>query len=175
MKAFFREIFITLIIAVAVCFAVQSSAQTFVVVMSSMEPSFHEGQRLIVNKILYKFREPKRGEVIIFEAPDTLGGDYIKRIIALPGDALEIKDGAVYINGSELDEPYIMSPPKYTVRELEVPDNRYFVLGDNRNNSNDSHNDWLVPRENIIGKAWISTWPPNNWGMVPTFSPYPGS
>ena len=175
MKSFLREILITLAIAAVIVLAVQASVQTFVVVMSSMEPSFQEGQRLFVNKAVYKFRDPQRGEVVIFEAPNAPGEDYIKRVIALPGDSIEVKNGAVYINGSELDEPYIMAPPKYTLAKQEVPESHYFVLGDNRNNSNDSHNDWLVPRGNMIGKAWLSTWPPDTWGLVPTFVPYQSS
>ncbi len=169
MKAFLREFALTIIIAAIIVFAFQSSLQTFVVVMSSMEPNFHEGQRLLVNKAIYLFDEPARGDVIIFKAPNGRKGDYIKRVIALPGDTVEIKNGAVYVNGVKLDEPYIMNPPNYTLEEQEVPDNSYFVLGDNRNNSDDSHHGWLVPRENIIGKAWLSIWPPGEWELVPDY------
>ncbi len=169
MKAFFREFLITLILAVAIFFAVQASIETFVVIYTSMEPSFHDGQRLVVNKAIYHFRPPERGEVIIFQPPGNDKGDYIKRIIALPGDTVEIKDRAVYINDSALDEPYIMDSPNYTLDEQKIPVNSYFVLGDNRNNSDDSHHGWFVPRQNIIGKVWVSIWPPDNWGIVPDY------
>ena len=77
--------------------------------------------------------------------------------------------GVVYVNGSPLDEPYIKNSPNYTLDEEKIPDNKYFVLGDNRGNSNDSHSGWLVPRQNIVGKAWLSIWPPNKWEAVPDY------
>jgi signal peptidase I len=170
MKTFLREILITIVIALLIFLAARATIQTYVVVMTSMEPNFHEGQRLVVNKVVYTFDEPERGDVVIFKAPDRQQEDFIKRIIAIPGDTVEVKNGAVYLNGIELDEPYIESPPSYTMAKLEVPVNNYFVLGDNRNHSNDSHHGWLLPRENIIGKAWLSTWPPDNWGVVPNYN-----
>ncbi len=169
MKTFFREILITAILALIIFLGARVTVQTFIVVMTSMEPSFHDGQRLLVNKAIYIFGDPERGDVVIFEAPNGRQGDYIKRVIGLPGDTIEIKDEAVYIDGSKLDEPYIKDAPTYTLAELEIPENHYFVLGDNRNNSDDSHHGWVVPRENMIGKAWISTWPPENWGLVPDY------
>ena len=169
MRAFFREILITLIVAVGIFFAIQSTVQTFSIVMTSMEPNFHEEQRLLVNKAIYIFGEPERGDVVVFRSPNNHNEDYIKRVIALPGDTVEVKNEAVYVNGSKLDEPYIMDPPSYTMEEEEIPADYYFVLGDNRNNSDDSHHGWLVPRDNMIGKAWISTWPPGMWGIVPNY------
>ena len=169
MKTFFREILITAILALIIFLGAQATIQTFVVVMTSMEPSFHDGQRLLVNKAGFIFGDPERGDVVIFEAPNGRGGDYIKRVIGLPGDTIEIRDKEVYIDGSKLDEPYIMDAPTYILAEQEIPENHYFVLGDNRNNSDDSHHGWVVPRENMIGKAWISTWPPENWGLVPDY------
>ncbi|MBA7692052.1 Signal peptidase IB [subsurface metagenome] len=170
MKAFLREIVITLAIAAVIIIAFTVSVQTFGVYMSSMEPSFYEGQRLLVNKAAYIFGDPQRGDVAIFHAPGNRQGDYIKRVIARPGDTVEVKDGAVYVNGFKLDEPYIKSPPGYTLEEQKIPENMYFVLGDNRNNSDDSHSGWLVPRQNMIGKAWLSVWPPPEWGVVPSYS-----
>ncbi|MDD5127567.1 MAG: signal peptidase I [Dehalococcoidales bacterium] len=168
MKSFFKEILITLAMAVIICVGFRVSLQTFGIFMTSMEPNFHEGQRLLVNKIAYVFGEPQRGDVVIFHAPNN-GGDYIKRVIGLPGDTVEIRSRAVYVNGKRLDEPYIMDPPTYTLDKMTVPPDEYFVLGDNRNNSNDSHRGWTVPREDIVGKAWLSTWPPDTWGVVPTY------
>ncbi len=166
MKAILREIALTLILAIIIFVLLQATVQSFVIVGSSMQPNFHEGERLLINKVVYKFRQPERGEVIIFHPPSSQQTDYIKRVIGLPGDSIEVKDETVYVNGSELDEPYLSDSPHYTFELLEVPDNEYFVLGDNRNNSNDSHNGWTVPRENIIGKAWFSFWPSSEWGLV---------
>jgi signal peptidase I len=166
MKSFLREVIITIILAVIIFLAARATMQTFVVVMTSMEPNFHEGQRLVVNKAVYFFGDPSRGDVVIFDSPNNSNEDFIKRIIGIPGDTVEIKNGAVIINDIKLDEPYVMEAPVYIMAAKEIPEDSYFVLGDNRNHSNDSHNNWLVPRDNIIGKAWLSTWPPDNWGTV---------
>jgi signal peptidase I len=93
-----------------------------------------------------------------------------RRIIGLPGDTVEIIQGTVYVNDFKLDEPYVIRPFTYSLTDQNVPTDYYFVLGDNRNISNDSHSGWLLPRDNIIGKAWLITWPPSDWGMVPNFS-----
>ena len=135
-----------------------------------MEPGFQEGQRLLINKVTYIFQEPKRGDVIIFHPTENPKTNYvIKRIIALPGDTVEVKTGAVYVNGSKLDEPYIKDSPSYSLPQKKIAENKYFVLGDNRNNSSDSHNGWTVPRQNMKGKAWIFLWPPDKWGLVPNY------
>ena len=134
-----------------------------------MEPSFQDGQQILVIKVAYSLHEPERGDVIIFHPPpphSLQATPFIKRIIALPGDTVEIKNGSVYVNGLQLDEPYIKEPPNYTFPRYKIPGNNYFVLGDNRNNANDSHTGWTVPRQNIIGKAWLSIWPPGKWGVV---------
>ena len=135
-----------------------------------MQPGLHEGQRLLVNKVAYSFHEPERGDIIVFQPPNNRQSDYIKRIIASPGDTIEIKNGSVYVNDVKLDEPYISEKAKSNFKEDEVPEGDYFVLGDNRNSSNDSRRGWTVPRENIIGKAWLSIWPPREWGLAPNYS-----
>ena len=136
-----------------------------------MKDSFHSEQRLLIIKdnIAYAFHEPERGDITVFHPPGNRRGDYIKRIIGLPGDTVEIEKGAVYVNGTELHEPYIKDAPNYTFNSIKVPENQYFVLGDNRNNSNDSHSGWMVPRQNIIGRAWLSIWPPDEWELVPNY------
>lgn len=169
MRTFFREMLVTLIMAVVIFFVIQATLQTFVVVGTSMRPSLQDGQRLLVNKAVYIFHEPERGDVVVFLPPGNGKEDYIKRIIALPGDTVEVKMEAVYVNGSKLKEPYIYNLPRYTFEQQEIPEGQYFVLGDNRNNSNDSHSGWVVPRENMVGKAWLSIWPPTKWGLVPVF------
>ena len=169
MKTLFRQTIGMLILVGVIFFLLQAVFQSSVVVGSSMEPNFEPGQRLIVNKAVYKLHEPERGDVIIFHPPNNYRVDYIKRIIALPSDTVEIKLETVYVNGSPLPEPYIEVPPSYTLDQYEVPENHYFVLGDNRNNSNDSHNGWVLPQQNIIGKVWLSIWPPSEWGIIPDY------
>ncbi|MFB0559318.1 MAG: signal peptidase I [Dehalococcoidales bacterium] len=169
MRAFIREILVIIVLAIVIFVGLQFVVQDYIIREYCMEPCFQEGQRILVSKIIYRFHEPERGDVIVFQPPPPYSSEaspFIKRIIALPGDTVEIKEGSVYINGSQLDEPYIKEPPKYTFRQLKIPDDNYFVLGDNRNNANDSHTGWTVPRQNIIGKAWLKIWPPGEWGLV---------
>jgi signal peptidase I len=125
----------------------------------------------VVNKAAYWswVGDPQRGDVIIFQAPTETNEDFIKRVIGLPGDTLEVKNGAVYVNGVKLDEPYVAQEPTYTMPKTTIPAGDYFVMGDNRNHSNDSHNGWLVARDEIHGKAWLSSWPPSLWGVVPSY------
>jgi signal peptidase I len=165
-KPVLLEILITLALAIAIFLILQFTIQSFIVVEHCMEPSFHEGERLLVNKVIFHFTDPKRGDVIILHPPIDPEAVYIKRIIAIPGDTVEVKEGAVYINGIKLDEPYIKEPPTYTLTERIIPEDEYFVLGDNRNNANDSHKWGTVSRENIIGKAWLRFWPLKEWGFV---------
>jgi len=176
MKTFLRDILVTLVIAVIIFFGLQATVQPFIVDGPSMQPNFHNGQRLLVNKAVYKFfHEPERGDVVIFHPPNNMQGDYIKRIIGLPGESVEIIEGTVYIykedgNKLLLDEPYITEAAGQTFRGDTVPENEYFVLGDNRNNSSDSRHGWTLPRQNIIGKTWLSIWPPDIWGLVANYS-----
>jgi signal peptidase I len=167
----FREIVITVLIAVAVFAVFRLTIQSYSVIMFSMQPNLYHGDFIMVNKVTYRFFDPQQGQVIIFNPPFDSPHPFIKRVIGLPGDIVEIKDGKVSINGTLLDEDkYIKERPNYTMPATQVPANEYFVLGDNRNNSNDSHDGWTVPRDNIIGKAWFVYWPPDRWGVVKHYS-----
>jgi len=168
-----REVGITVLIAVIVFVCLRFTVQSYTVVMSSMEPNFQDGECIMVNKLSYRSSGPQRGDVIIFDPPFDSEYPFIKRVIGLPGETVEINDGKVAINGTPLEEnEYIAAQPDYTMSAQEVPENEYFVLGDNRNYSNDSHNGWTVLRDNIIGKAWFTYWPPSKLGVVKHYS-YP--
>jgi signal peptidase I len=181
----------TLILALLIFLAVRAAFQNFRVEGSSMDPSLHNSQLIIVNKAIYTrinlepisrfipffdagdnpirylFRRPRRGDVVVFRFPQNPDKTFIKRIIGEPGDTVEVKGGTVYIDGAPLDEPYIVNKPTYTYCPEEVPPKHYFVLGDNRNNSRDSRSWGFLPEENIIGQASLSYWPQDYWGLVP--------
>lgn len=172
MKAFLREVLITLAIAVVLFLGLQLMIQSYIIKESSMEPNFQEGQRLLVNKVTYRFHGPEMGDVIVFHPPapyNSNGSIFIKRVIALPGDTVEVKMGSVYVNGVKLEEPYIKEPPNYTLNLQKISEDSYFVLGDNRYVSNDSHTGWVVPRQNVIGKSWLILWPPGDWGFAANY------
>lgn len=169
MKGFVRELAITLGLALVIFMLLQTTIQSSIVLGSSMEPSLEDGQRLIINKTVYYFREPARGDVVIIHPPIEPQKEYVKRIIGLPGDIIEVRNGVVYVNGSPLTEPYIKDPPRYNFSAFTVPENNYFVLGDNRNYSNDSHTGWTVTGDKIVGEAWLRIWPIHEWGTVPGY------
>jgi signal peptidase I len=131
----------------------------------SMEPTLHSGEFVIVNRLAYRLGEPQRGDIIVFQFPPNPEQEYIKRIIGLPGDQVVIAKNRVEVNGELLKEPYIAARPRYETT-LTVPENSLYVLGDNRNNSSDSHNWGPVPFPNIVGKAVFVYWPPGDWGLV---------
>jgi len=170
MKVMFRDTITTILTAVVIFFLMQATIQVSIINGSSMEPDIHDGQRILINKAIYFFDEPERGEIVVFQPPENRAdAPFIKRIIGLPGETVAITDGQVLINGSPLHEPYIKEPPDYEIDDITVPADSYFVLGDNRNRSNDSHSGWTVPRYEIIGKAWVSIWPPPFWGLAPNY------
>jgi len=167
----FREVAITVLIAVAVFAVLRLTVQAYTVFQQCMEPNFYEGDCIMVNKVCYHFSDPQRGDVIVLEPPFQSEHPFVKRVIGLPGEIVEIKDGKVSINGTALEEDeYIKERPNYAMEAKEVPEDEYFVLADNRNNANDSHYGWTVPRENIVGRAWFIYWPPSRWGLVKHYS-----
>ena len=171
----FREVVITVAIALAVFFALRLTIQSSEVKLSSMEPNFYQGYLVMVSKVAYRSSGPQRGDVIIFNPPVESEIPYIKRVIGLPGDTVEIKDGTVSINGTPVNEPYILQEPPQNNNDygpIALSDDEYFVLGDNRNNSSDSRSWGPIKRNDIIGKTWFIYWPPSKWGVIKHYS-YP--
>jgi signal peptidase I len=196
-----REIVETLLLALVIFVAVRALVLNFRVDGSSMYPNLHNGEMLLVNRnvyfhfdlnkvinlipgedragqrIVYPFHPPRRGDIIVFKPPVASEKPYIKRVIALPGETVEVKpDGYVYVNGVRLDEPYIQGGiTKCTQSKCErqtVPKGYVYVLGDNRRNSSDSRIFGFVDIDNIIGKAWLTYWPLDRFGLVPHYD-YP--
>lgn len=139
----------------------------------SMVPTLQVNDHLVVEKLSYRFHDPARGDVVVFMPREDLQAQnpdfrfaFIKRVIGLPGETVQVIHGQVLINGEPLDEPYIAAEPTYVWGPAVVPDDAYLVLGDNRNNSLDSHFWGYVPRETIIGRAAVRFWPPNRLGAV---------
>ncbi len=133
----------------------------------SMEPNLHTDQRLVVEKMSYRFHGPRRGDIVVIRVPSQGEDLLIKRVVGLPGETVEIHDGQVYIDGQLLDEPYTNGSTRQgRIGRVIVPALQVFVMGDNRDHSNDSRSFGPVPIENIVGRAWLSYWPLNNAGMV---------
>lgn len=150
---------------------------------ASMEPNFHNGEFLLTDKMSYRFRTPKRGDIVIFSAPPAancpigLNCDFIKRIIALPGERIKVEEGHIFVNGRLLHEPYLdtslRSNSGYSAKsflsegaERTVPDDSYVVFGDNRGASSDSREWGPVSLSRIIGKVWLRYWPPQTAGVL---------
>ena len=170
-KSFLRDTLEIVFLALVLYVVIQYAVQTVHVLGSSMYSTLHDNDLLVASKISYKLHQPQRGDIIVFKPPDEASRDFIKRIIGLPGDTILVKNGQVIVNGEPLDESYIHYPATYTYpfdgQPRQVPDGNYFVLGDNRPNSSDSHLGWFVPAENLVGRAWLSYWPPAAWGVMP--------
>ncbi len=157
-KAAFIDLLQTLILAVLLYFAIDAVFARVRVLNISMQPTLVEGDVILVNKLAYKLGKMHTGDVVIFHNPNDLTEDYIKRLIGKPGDRVEVMDGVVYVNGEGLDEPYIADEPMYS-GSWQVPEDSIFVLGDNRNQSSDSHSWGFVPLEDVVGKALVIYWP----------------
>ena len=132
----------------------------------SMEPNLHDHQRLIIEKVSYHFRSPERGDIIVLRPPQRQSEPLIKRVVALPGETIEIHDGHVYIDGVVLDEPYLTQETWGTLTSQLVPEDQVFVLGDNRGASNDSRAFGTISFDDIIGRAWLRYWPVEDIGTL---------
>jgi len=162
-----REVVETVIPAILIAiFITLFLAQATQVYGQSMEPNLHAGQRLIIEKISYHLHPPRRGDIIVLRLSSQRGNFLIKRVVGLPGETIAIHDQQVFINGQPLKEPYLSQPIRYSMPPRRIPEDSVFVLGDNRDFSNDSHSFGPVPLSNVIGRAWIRYWPPDQVGLV---------
>jgi signal peptidase I len=164
-KRFMLDLLETLVLAVVLFLVINAVSARVRVDGFSMLPTLEDGEFILVNRLAYKFAEPKRGEIIVFRSPVVPDEDLIKRVIGLPGDDVEIRDGSVLVNGTMLDEPYIASAPIYAGK-WQVVDGYLFVLGDNRNDSSDSHSWGLVPMPNVVGRSILIYWPFDQWDIL---------
>ena len=163
-----REIIETVLLTAIIFLIVNTATGRFRIEGQSMEPNLHDGEYVLIDKVSYVLHPPERGDVVVLLRPGEK--DFIKRIIGLPGDTVEIKNGQVLVNGIVLDEPYIAEPTRQNVGARQVEPNRYFVMGDNRNNSSDSRSFGTIAAQDIVGRAWIVYWPPSAWGGIPHYT-----
>ena len=164
-RTWLRDILFALVTAV---FIVVFVIQPVKVEGTSMQPRLVDQERIFVNRFIYRFADIQRGDVVVFWYPRDPAKSFIKRVVGVPGDTVEIRRGAVSVNGSEIREPYLKSEYRdhESYRRTVVPSDHYFVLGDHRNSSNDSRNWGFVPRDLIYGKAIFSYWPVSRIGPV---------
>ncbi|MDP2858257.1 MAG: signal peptidase I [Bacillota bacterium] len=160
MRKVLQETLETVIIAAAIALLIRFFiVEPFRVDGPSMEPTFHTGDMLIVNKFGYRFSAPKRGDVIVFRYPRQPQKDYVKRVIAVAGETIEVRMGRLYVNGQLFEEGFTTKPSISSFPRTEVPSGSVFVLGDNRSNSEDSRYFGAVPLGNIKGRAMVVYWP----------------
>jgi signal peptidase I len=169
-RFFLREIVETIVFIFVVYVLVELAAPRFLVEGPSMEPTFWTDQRLIISRVNYLVGEPERGDIVVFNSPGSRIGDapLIKRLIGLPGETIEMKEKLLYINGVQIDEPYIkeVCTTRCQDKLWVLGANEYFVMGDNRNHSNDSRAFDQIQRSQIIGEALIRYWPPQDWAYL---------
>lgn len=170
-----REWVESIIIALVLALIIRTFVlQAFKIPTGSMRPTLLEGDRLLVNKFIYKFKEPERGDIVVFRFPGEEKKDFIKRLIAKEGETVEIKDGDIYIDGNKIEEPFTIRQIRYYNKSpyggvgerVNVPEDSFYVLGDNSASSRDSRYWGFVPRKNIIGKAFFLYWPINRIRVI---------
>ncbi len=159
------DILETVVLAVVLYFGINAVSARVRVDGMSMNPTLQHGEYVLVSRLAYLTGAPQRGDIIVFSFPGDESQDLIKRVIGLPGETIAIRNGEVLVNGERLQEPYIAQSPVYN-GEWTVGEGQLFVLGDNRNDSKDSHQWGLLPMENVIGKALLIYWPPPDWKLI---------
>lgn len=164
-KRFVLDILETLVLAVILFVGINAVSARVRVDGFSMRPTLDDGEFVLVSKLSYRFGEFERGDIVVFHFPLNPEEELVKRIIGLPGDQVTVQDNQLYVNGQLLNEPYIAQAPVYS-GSWTVTEGQLFVLGDNRNNSNDSKDWGLLPQENVVGKAVLIYWPPPMWDVL---------
>jgi signal peptidase I len=183
------EVVQTVLLALLLFLLIRNFIQNYRVENISMEPNLHEGQFLIINRFSYcpglhldlpminvRYEktwciwEPNRGDVVVFHYPPDPSRDFIKRVIGLPGETVEVRNGRVYINGNLMSEPFGPNPGSYNAPPVTLPPEQIYVMGDNRNSSSDSHVWGPVPLKNIVGRAILRYWPPSKWSVIPQWN-----
>lgn len=162
---FLLDVVETVVLAVVLFIGINAVSARVRVDGQSMRPTLEDGEFLLVNKTVYFFGDVSRGDIVVFHFPLNPEEELIKRVIGLPGDSVAVRDSQVFVNGQMLNEPYIAQAPLYS-GEWVVTEGHLFVLGDNRNNSNDSKDWGLLPMENVVGKAVLIYWPPPMWDLL---------
>ncbi len=165
LRQFLVDLLETIVLAVVLFFAINAVSARVRVDGFSMIPTLQDGEYVLVNRLAYNNALPDRGDIIVFSSPQSPDLDLIKRVIGLPGDTVNISGGVVQVNEQTLNEPYIAAAPIYN-GNWSVPEGNLFVLGDNRNDSSDSHAWGLLPIENVIGKAILIYWPIPEWNLI---------
>ncbi|OGN96117.1 MAG: signal peptidase I [Chloroflexi bacterium RBG_13_50_21] len=163
--SFLVDVLETLVLSVVLFVSINMISARIRVDGASMEPTLVSGEYVIVSRLSYRLGSPQRGDIIVFHFPRDPKEEYIKRIIGLPGDEVEVRNGSVYVNGQPLTENYLNVKMNY-MGTWRVPEDQLFVLGDNRNNSSDSHDWGMVPMDYVVGKALVVYWPPPAWGLI---------
>jgi len=165
MNSWLRELLEAVLPALVIVLVVNVFlAQATRVEGQSMDPTLHDRQRIVIEKLTYRFRPPGRGEIVVLRRPQP--DPLIKRVVGLPGDMVAIENDRVYVDGQALDEPYLDEMTRGVMSPQIVPEGHVFVLGDNRDSSNDSRAFGMVPFEDIVGRAWVRYWPPKEIGLV---------
>jgi signal peptidase I len=165
-RGFIKDILEVAVISLVLFFSINAVSARIRIESVSMQPTLFAGNFVVVNKLAYQFGEPERGDIIVFEyPPDPEQDPYIKRVIGLPGEQVQIVDGKVMIDGFTIPEPYLVSETRQD-GQWTVPEESLFVMGDNRMNSSDSRSWGYVPMENVIGKAMVVYWPPEKWELL---------
>lgn len=169
-KSLWRDLFEIVVVIAAIYTVVNLATARAIVEGNSMLPNFETGQLVIVNRLVYFFSAPERGDVIVLHSPRNPDEDFIKRVIGLPNETISIRNGIVYVNGLPLREPYIASA-NFCISSCDgdwmLKSDEYFVLGDNRQQSHDSHSFGPVKRDMIVGQAWLRYWPLEQFGLIP--------
>ena len=185
-----REVVEAVVLALIVFLVIQTGVRNFKVEGASMQPTLHGGQFLLVNKLVYfkldtariscivpfwkvdrssqrfALRPPNRGEVIVFHYPRDVTKDFVKRVVGLPGETVEVREGTTYIDGQPIDEPYLTTADRSSSKLVLLDREEYYVMGDNRRGSNDSRNWGPVSEELLLGKVWFVYWPFSEMGLV---------